>query len=300
MSLYNALCLYSNSYQLGHKSVCGDLLLLLPYVLMSQLRFLKQDGEATYWHFNNKKNAVSLDEPIQCGRKKIHTLIISDTHFGTSACRANALLALLETFDIEQNLILLGDIFHDLNFTRIPGKQWEVISQLRKLTDPDLSLEQIWIRGNHDHEAIHVFRHLVGLEVREEFRFEHAGKKYLTLHGDQFDRFVIDFPGITKIIIKIHEYIMKVDPQHRHIGGWFMRKSGEWTRESEKVAERALRYGKEENVDFIICGHTHKAMRQKEADLEYLNTGCWVKNPCSFIIITDDGPELHYIQLIES
>jgi UDP-2,3-diacylglucosamine pyrophosphatase LpxH len=265
---------------------------------MSRLTLDRHEPGVTHWNHTSIVTPHNSVLPLN-ERQDIDTLIISDTHFGTSSTRATALLALLNTFHITRRLILLGDIFHKLNFTHISEEQWQVISHIRTLADPSRPLEEVWVRGNHDNDSIHVFRHFVGLDVKEEVLWEQAGKKYLAIHGDQFDRFVIDFPGLTGLIVRFHEFLLKVDPYHRHIGGWLTRKSGEWRQESQKVAQRAFRYAKERAVDYIIVGHTHKAHREHQDVIEYINTGSWTKNPCSFVTVSDQGPQLHYVQLSE-
>lgn len=258
---------------------------------------LRDEPGVSYWKFVDQGS----DEPCAASpkeeRRNIHTLIISDLHFGTTACRARALLAMLNTFWIEEHIILLGDIFHDLDFKRISGEQFKVISRIRKLTNPKLPLKEVWVRGNHDNATIDIFRHIIGIEVLDEFIWTCGGKRYLAIHGDQFDRFVKNYPWLTKLAIIFHNLIKILDPQNRHIEKWLARKSGEWRRESKMVADGAIKYGKEKGVDAIFCGHTHEAMRQKEAGIEYINAGCWVKSICSFVTITEDGPMLNFVEL---
>ncbi|MCK9345175.1 MAG: UDP-2,3-diacylglucosamine diphosphatase [Candidatus Pacebacteria bacterium] len=264
---------------------------------MKSLIHLRDEPGVSYWRFVDNDSGELNQAPPKEGRRTVHSLIISDLHFGTAACRARALLAMLNTFWIEGHLILLGDIFHDLEFKRISGAQWKVISRIRKLTDPDLPLTEVWIRGNHDNATIDIFRYFIGIEVLNEFIWECGGKRYLAIHGDQFDHFVNDRPLMTKIIVALHSIVQILDPHHRHIESWLARKSGEWRRESAMVALGALKYGREKNVDVIFCGHTHEALRQRETDIEYINTGCWVKNLCSFVTITEDGPILNFVEL---
>ena len=57
--------------------------------------------------------------------KIIDTLICSDLHLGTKISRADLLLKELKQYQFNR-LILNGDIFEDLNFTRFNSEQWEL------------------------------------------------------------------------------------------------------------------------------------------------------------------------------
>lgn len=51
------------------------------------------------------------------------TLLLSDVHLGSDISRARDALAVLESCTYRR-LILLGDIFSDLNFGRLNGEHW--------------------------------------------------------------------------------------------------------------------------------------------------------------------------------
>ena len=82
---------------------------------MQTLVCTKKEKGVTYWKF--KDTGDNLMEHIpQEERVHVHTLIVSDTHLGTQGFRAHAFLAMLNTFWIEKQFILLGDIFQDSDF----------------------------------------------------------------------------------------------------------------------------------------------------------------------------------------
>jgi len=60
------------------------------------------------------------------------TVLLSDVHLGTDICRAASLLKTLQGIRFKR-LILLGDIFDDLNLKRLTSEHWEFLSHLRKL-----------------------------------------------------------------------------------------------------------------------------------------------------------------------
>jgi len=78
------------------------------------------------------------------------TVIISDLHLGSEVSRAEAALRMLKETSFRR-LILLGDIFCDLNFRRLTKEHWKFLSYIRKLSNPKRNIEVVWVEGNHDH-----------------------------------------------------------------------------------------------------------------------------------------------------
>jgi len=92
------------------------------------------------------------------------TVIISDLHLGSEVSRAKAALRMLKENTFSR-LILLGDIFCDLNFRRLKKEHWRFLSYIRKLSNPKRNVEVIWVEGNHDEGLSAVMSHLVGIRV---------------------------------------------------------------------------------------------------------------------------------------
>jgi len=62
--------------------------------------------------------------------KYFDTVIISDLHLGSDVSQAGAALALLQSVHFKR-LILLGDIFADLNFRRLTKEHWKFLGYIR-------------------------------------------------------------------------------------------------------------------------------------------------------------------------
>jgi metallophosphoesterase superfamily enzyme len=77
------------------------------------------------------------------------TLILSDVHLGAETSRAREATSLLKNSRFRR-LILLGDIFADLNFGRLTKEHWKFLGQIRKLSNPKRNIEVVWVEGNHD------------------------------------------------------------------------------------------------------------------------------------------------------
>src|SRR6516165_9620652 len=103
--------------------------------------------------------------------EKCHdTVIISDLHLGSEVSRAGDALAFLHSVQFRR-LILLGDMFADLNFGRLTKEHWKFLSYIRKLSNPKHDIEVVWVEGNHDHGLTEVMSHLVGVRVYQEYQW---------------------------------------------------------------------------------------------------------------------------------
>ena len=113
----------------------------------------------------------------------IDALIISDTHLGDGSTRCDEVLKVLDKYDFK-TLILNGDILNGLSFKRLSSGHWNILSQFRKLSK---NHQVVWIHGNHDASS-DILSRLLGVAVRNKFVWEAGGKKFLAIHGHQFDR----------------------------------------------------------------------------------------------------------------
>jgi len=121
----------------------------------------------------------------------LDTVIISDLHLGSDVSRASEALNFLRTRRFKR-LILLGDIFSDLNFRRLTKEHCSFSPTIRKLSNPKRNVEVVWVEGNHDQGLSQLMSHLVGVPVYQQYAWEFNGIRHLAVHGHQFDRFVVN------------------------------------------------------------------------------------------------------------
>lgn len=222
--------------------------------------------------------------------KEINTIILSDIHLGSDVCRAESVIETLKKYRFKK-LILLGDIFDSLNFKRLKKKHWDLLSFVRKLSNPKNNIEVIWVEGNHDEGLSMITSHFLGIRIYKEYKWTIKGKKYLAIHGHQFDRFLNENVVISAIASFFYDLIQKIGRENQTIARWIKGKSKGWLRLSTKIANSAVEYGRKKNADYVICGHTHQALylNFEEKGIKYYNTGCWTDLPSSFIIIEHNG-----------
>ncbi len=219
----------------------------------------------------------------------IDTLILSDLHLGSELSRANEALSLLRTMRFKR-LILLGDIFSDLNFRRLTKEHWEFLSYIRKLSNPKRRIEVVWVEGNHDHGLSNIMSHLVGVPVYQQYVWEYDGIRHLAIHGHQFDRFVVNNVFLSRLGEWIFHELQKLDSKSKTFTRYLDRLNTRWLRLSEKVAEGALGYAKQGNAARVFCGHTHIALDRTRDGIAYLNSGSWTDDArCTYITIGTEG-----------
>src|SRR6201981_1272779 len=220
------------------------------------------------------------------------TLILSDVHLGPGPSPAREATCVLKENRFRR-LILLGDIFADLNFRRLTKEHWKFLSYIRKLSNPKHDVEVVWVEGNHDHGLTEVMSHLVGIPVYQEYEWTHAGRKHLAIHGHQFDSFAINNHQISAIGQWFFLQLQKLDSRNKRLARYLDRLNTRWLRLSAQVAQGALSYAKQGKAERIFCGHTHVPLHQTRDGIEYYNSGAWVDTRCTYITVSQQGVAIH-------
>jgi UDP-2,3-diacylglucosamine pyrophosphatase LpxH len=229
------------------------------------------------------------------------SVFISDIHLGTHGCQAEILLDFLKSVSCER-LYLVGDIVDGWRMKR--GWHWpqshnDVVQKL--LRHARKGTVVTYIPGNHD-EKIRDFCgvHFGGVVVAREWVHETAdGRRFLVLHGDEFDAVVRLAPWLARTgdlayraAIRANTLFNRV---RRRLGlpYWSLsaflkirvKNALQFIDNYETaVAAEARRRG----VDGIICGHIHKAEMRQIGGIVYLNDGDWVES-CTALVEHFDG-----------
>ncbi len=224
--------------------------------------------------------------------KYFDTVIISDLHLGSEVSRAADALEFLQTTNFRR-LILLGDMFADLNFGRLTREHWKFLSHIRKLSNPKHDIEVVWVEGNHDHGLTEVMSHLVGVRVYQEYEWHYAGKRHIAIHGHQFDSFAIKNFTVTRLGQLIFLWLQKIDSKNKRLARYLDRLNTRWLRLSAQVAQGALSHAKKGQAGRIFCGHTHVPLAVRRDGVEYYNTGAWVDLRCTYVTVSLEGVAIH-------
>ena len=212
-------------------------------------------------------------------------MILSDLHLGCEVSRAREALHLLRSLQCRR-LILLGDIFCDLNFRRLKKEHWQFLSYIRKLSNPKRGMEVIWVEGNHDYGLTDVMSHLVGIPVYQEYIWESAGERNIAIHGHQFDNFLIrNHLLLNAFASYFYLYIQKLHSKGKLLAQLMDRLNTCWQRLTPKVANGALNHARMNGATRIFCGHTHEAVTVWRDGVSYFNSGSWINDRPTYISI---------------
>ena len=229
----------------------------------------------------------------QIATPKIYdTLILSDLHLGADMSRAREALLVLQDNQYRR-LILLGDIFADLNFARLTKEHWKFLGYIRKLSNPKRKIEVVWVEGNHDHGLTDIMSHLVGIRVYQDYAWEYGGLRHVAIHGHQFDGFQVNRIRLSRWGTSLFLQLQKLDFKRKPISRMIDRLNTRWLRMSAKVASGALGYARQHGADRIFCGHTHEAIEVEQDGLHYFNSGGWVDSRLTYLTVDEQGVEIH-------
>ena len=237
-------------------------------------------------------------------------LWLSDIHLGTDICQHEKLLKFLkglerfDGYDVE-TLYLNGDIIdmtcmdHKIFWT----KHRIVLKKLLRMADKGVKV--VYVFGNHDFYGKEIFNQDYGIAfngIKFAERVIHLGadgKRYLVLHGDQFDGMVAMHPWLYAIGDWLYWLMTKINQAQNWVRRFF--KIPEWsfslwlkTKTKEAVQfvsnfEQLITHeAAKEKVDGVICGHIHQMKDEMINGVRYLNSGCWTEF-CSAIFETQDG-----------
>jgi UDP-2,3-diacylglucosamine pyrophosphatase LpxH len=220
------------------------------------------------------------------------TLILSDVHLGAEVSRARAATSMLRENSFRR-LILLGDIFADLNFGRLKKEHWKFLGAIRKLSNPKRKVEVVWVEGNHDLGLTNVMSHLVGVRVFQEYAWDYAGLCHLAIHGHQFDGFAVNSVPLSNLGTWLYLLLQKLDFKGKPLVRLIDRLNTRWLRMSTKVADGAIAHAKARGADRIFCGHTHEAMHLEQDGVHYYNAGGWIDSRLTYITIGEEGVRIH-------
>ena len=221
-----------------------------------------------------------------------NTLILSDLHLGAETSHAREATRVLKDNRF-QRLILLGDIFADLNFARLTKDHWKFLGYIRKLSNPKRKIEVVWVEGNHDHGLTNIMSHLVGVRVYQHYAWQYGGLRHIAIHGHQFDGFQVSNVRLSTLGTSLYLQLQKLDFKSKPIVRLIDRLNTRWLRMSPKVSAGALQYARQHDADRIFCGHTHQAVHVEQGGVHYYNSGGWVDSRLTYLTVDEQGVRIH-------
>jgi UDP-2,3-diacylglucosamine pyrophosphatase LpxH len=221
-----------------------------------------------------------------------NTLILSDLHLGSDTSHAREATQLLKETSFRR-LILLGDIFADLNFARLTKDHWKFLGYIRKLSNPKRGIEVVWVEGNHDHGLANIMSHLVGVRVYQYYAWDYRGLRHIAIHGHQFDGFQVNSLRLSRWGTSLYLQLQKLDFKSKPIARMIDRLNTRWLRMSTKVSWGAIAFARHHEAQRIFCGHTHEATHIEKDGICYYNSGGWVDSRLTYLTIDETGVQIH-------
>ena len=234
--------------------------------------------------------------------RQVRAIFLSDIHLGTRACQAESLTDFLRLHSAEY-LFLIGDIVDFWAMRR--GIHWPAAQNtvVQKILRRARHGEKIFfIPGNHD-EALREYFDVSFGDIRVVAEWIHTaadGRRYLLLHGDEFDqvtryhRWVALLGDVSyNLLVRINTWLSLIRRSFGISGYWSLAGYAKRKVKSavsfifdfeESVAHAARNRG----VDGVICGHIHSAAIKRIDGIEYVNCGDWVDS-CSAVVEHLDG-----------
>ena len=211
--------------------------------------------------------------------------MFSDVHLGSPVARAFELLETLKEYHFKK-LIIVGDMFEDLNFKHLTSTHWELLEHIGKVSRR--GVEVVWIEGNHDGRFLEFMSHMIGIPFRKEYVWEVGGRRFIALHGHQFDNFLSANPFLGRVAAAAYAFLQRSVSSH-FLSFLFDKISDKWQRLTEQVAAMAITYAKKKRCDVVICGHTHFVYNLRKDGVEYYNLGSWTSKPSYLLAIEENG-----------
>ena len=228
-------------------------------------------------------------------------IFLSDFHLGTRGAQAGLVLDFLKVNDADV-YYLVGDIIDGWRLKsgwHWPQEHNDVVQKL--LRKVRRGAKMVFIPGNHDEFA----RQFIGLsfggiEIRRNAIHAAAdGRKYLVMHGDEFDGVVRNAKWLAYLGDWAYDSAIALNGVfnlvRRKLGFPYWSFSA-WAKYKVKnavsfissfeaeLAKEARRRG----VDGVICGHVHHPNVRMIEGVIYVNTGDFVES-CSYAVERDDG-----------
>jgi UDP-2,3-diacylglucosamine pyrophosphatase LpxH len=219
----------------------------------------------------------------------MRTIIVSDIHLGSNTSRPLDLLDFLASSTVTEanRLIVAGDLRDGI--AEIDENGWLVLQKLKQLS---AKLEVIFLPGNHDPDA-EVLAEILNVKYQQTYLTE--DKKIFITHGHLWDPNLSNYPWLTNFGNQFNYLVSCVWPslaiRLKRLRKWLFNVRG-------IVQDSALNLGFGRDYQTVICGHVHFAedvTRSYEhtsgstrfPGVQYLNTGSWCEEVCTYAVIED-------------
>lgn len=226
------------------------------------------------------------------------TVFISDLHMATHSCQIDNFLYFLDHNHFD-TIFIIGDFID--GWVLDDKRDWnqkfsDAVSKILKKTRYGTKI--IYIIGNHD-EFLNNYDGLYGnLEIVREAIYQTCGKKFIVMHGHEFDSIVKNMRWLSRFSSEVYDFFIYTNKVVNSIRRFLKIKGWSLSNYLKSVVKNAMEcidnyenlikdYAKKNSADGIICGHLHQP-KLEISETIYINTGDFVDNS-TVILETFDG-----------
>ena len=233
---------------------------------------------------------------------KVKTVFISDCHLGSSFCNHQKLVDFISDIECEK-LYIVGDFIDGWLLKQ--NFKWHnnynlIIQKILRLSRKGTQVYYVF--GNHDDFLEHYNGLHFGDNItlcRETNFVAMNGKKYLIIHGDQFDGIITEHKWIQHVGSFIYEVSLGLNKLFRifkfSFSNFLKQKAKEAVKYISNYEYVLSDYCKGKGYDGVVTGHIHQPADKTINEIHYLNCGDWIESNTA-IIETIEG-EIKLINL---
>jgi predicted phosphodiesterase len=213
-----------------------------------------------------------------------HTLIISDLHLGARISRTEKIISVLEEARFKR-LIINGDLFDSDTTSKFSPGDWGIIAKLASIAEQS---EVLLVGGNHG-RRLDLLARKMGIEIVDHHIFTLGNKRFLCLHGDEFDMYIKNLPMTSDIFTRLYYVIQRFGGKRQHFSMVIKRLSKQVLGISRRQQRLALKRGRSHDANVIICSHTHIPHSSEKNGVLFLNSGSFCDDPSTYITVDKNG-----------
>jgi len=222
-------------------------------------------------------------------------------HLGTRGCQAHLILDMLRHVEAD-TIYLVGDIIDGWRLRS--GWYWpqthnDVIQKL--LRKVRRGARMVFVPGNHDEFARQFFGLTFGgIEIKRRAIHTAAdGKRYLVIHGDEFDVVVRHSKWLAFFGDWAYDFALFVNTHFNEARRWLGLPYWSFSAWAKLKVKNAVNFigsferelageARKRGVDGVVCGHIHHPVIREMEGVIYVNAGDFVES-CSLVVEHYDG-----------
>lgn len=252
--------------------------------------------------------------------RQVYLLSPGDVHLGAHN-RSGAFLEILLNITCDM-LVLNGDFLetnsleylirhltqNDRDLLRLIDKKWRtgmrvVYTQgnhddtVQTLLEDiqNLLQEGVYVRGSDEYDALEALSYIGNWEIQEMLLHEYRGKKFVHIHGDQWDH-IVRGQRVGRFIASLGSFfwdlLKRVDREKHTVASFTKRRVKLWTKVSNQVAVGAIALAKQYGAEYAFAGHTHDPWEFSIDGVNYINAGSFDMYESGMVSIELDGTVL--------